>query len=48
MNKQSIDLLINEIFSGGISKDNFLKMYNKDTYKNTNYYNFLVINNTFV
>ena len=44
MNKQSIDLLINEFISGDISKEEFIKMYNK----NTKDYNFLVINNTSV
>ena len=44
LNKQSIDLLINEFISGDISKEEFIKMYNK----NTKDYNFLVINNTSV
>ena len=44
LNKQSIDLLDNEFISGDISKEEFIKMYNK----NTKDYNFLVINNTSV
>ena len=44
MNKQSIDLLTNEFISGDITKDEFIRMYNRCTKD----YNFLVINNTSV
>ena len=44
MNKQSIDLLTNEFLSGDISKDEFIKMFNRCTKD----YNFLVINNNSV
>jgi len=44
MNKQSVDLLISEFISGDISKEQFLKMFNRCTRD----YNFLVINNNSV
>ena len=44
MNKQSIDLLVSEFISGDISKEEFIKMYNRCTKD----YNFLVINNNSV
>ena len=44
MNKQSIDLLVSEFISGDISKEEFIKMYNRCTRD----YNFLVINNNSV
>ena len=44
MNKQSIGLLVSEFTSGDISKDKFIKMYNRCT----KYYNFLIINNNSV
>ena len=44
MNKQSIDLLISEFISGDISKEEFIKMFNRCTRD----YNFLVINNNSV
>ena len=44
MNKQSIDLLTNEFLSGDITKEEFIKMYNRCTKD----YNFLVINNNSV
>ena len=44
MNKQSVDLLVSEFISGDISKEEFIKMYNKCTKD----YNFLVINNNSV
>ena len=44
MNKQSVDLLMSEFISGDISKEEFIKMYNKCTKD----YNFLVINNNSV
>ena len=44
MNKQSVDLLISEFISGDISKEEFIKMYNRCTKD----YNFLVINNNSV
>ena len=44
MNKQSIFLLTNEYLSGNISKEEFVKMYNRCTKD----YNFLVINNNSV
>ena len=44
MNKQSIDLLCSEFISGDITKDEFIKMYNRSTKD----YNFLVINCTSV
>ena len=44
MNKQSVDLLMSEFISGDISKDEFIKMYNRCTRD----YNFLVINNNSV
>ena len=44
MNKQSIDLLVIEFISCDISKDEFIKMYNRYTKD----YNFLVINNNSV
>ena len=44
MNKQSIDLLTNEFISGDITKEEFIRMYNRCTKD----YNFLVINNTSV
>ena len=44
MNKQSIDLLMSEFISGDISKEEFIKMYNRCTKD----YNFLVINNNSV
>jgi hypothetical protein len=40
MNKQSVDLLVSEFISGDISKEEFIKMYNRCTKD----YNFLVIN----
>ena len=44
MNKQSVDLLCSEFISGDITKDEFIKMYNRSTKD----YNFLVINCTSV
>ena len=44
MNKQSVDLLVSEFISGDISKEEFIKMYNRCTKD----YNFLVINNNSV
>jgi hypothetical protein len=44
MNKQSIDLLVSEFISGEITKEDFIKMYNRCTKD----YNFLVINNNSV
>jgi hypothetical protein len=44
MNKQSIDLLVSEFISGDISKEEFIKIYNRCTKD----YNFLVINNNSV
>ena len=44
MNQQSIFLLTNEYLSGNISKEEFVKMYNRCTKD----YNFLVINNNSV
>ena len=44
MNKQSIDLLMSEFISGDISKEDFLRMFNRCTKD----YNFLVINNNSV
>ena len=44
MNKQSVDLLMSEFISGDISKEEFIKMYNRCTRD----YNFLVINNNSV
>ena len=44
MNKQSVDLLVREFISGDISKEEFIKMYNRCTKD----YNFLVINNSSV
>jgi hypothetical protein len=44
MNKQSVDLLVSEFISGDISKEDFIKMYNRCTKD----YNFLVINNNSV
>ena len=44
MNKQSVDLLMSEFISGDISKEEFIKMYNRCTKD----YNFLVINNNSV
>ena len=44
MNKQSIDLLVSEIISGDISKNEFIKMYNRCTKD----YSFLVLNNNLV
>ena len=44
MNKQSVDLLMNEFISGDIEKTEFIKMFNRCTRD----YNFLVINNNSV
>ena len=44
MNKQSVDLLVSEFISGDISKEEFIKIYNRCTKD----YNFLVINNNSV
>jgi hypothetical protein len=44
MNKQSVYLLMSEFISGDISKEEFIKMYNRCTKD----YNFLVINNNSV
>ena len=44
LNKQSVDLLMSEFISGDISKEEFIKMYNRCTRD----YNFLVINNNSV
>ena len=44
MNKQSVDLLMSEFICGDISKDQFIKMFNRCTRD----YNFLVINNNSV
>ena len=44
MNKQSVDLLMSEFISGDISKEEFIKMFNRCTRD----YNFLVINNNSV
>ena len=44
MIKQSIDLLVSEYLSGDISKDEFIKIYDRCTED----YSFLVINNNSV
>ena len=44
MNKQSIALLVSELISGDISKDKFIKMYNRCTKDS----NVLVINSNSV
>jgi hypothetical protein len=40
MNKRSVDLMADEFLLGDIEKNEFIKLYNK----NTKDYNFLVIN----